>query len=814
MKLKDFLIGWRTLVQQPAYSLSVVLGLSVGLAACLLLLGFVRYSLQYDAHVPDADNVYVVTQRYHVDPKSPLYDVAPMFLRSVAMKTPGVVDATSFFPSRPQTSPLVVSIDNRKLPLQGLYVLPGFADMLGVKALQGNLRLALDQPDSIVVTEATALRLFGTPNALGRTLRADGKTVRVGAVVATPPPNTTIPFESLLGVNSALVDQTVRNEILTGEQGWMGKLLIRVKPGASLPAITDAFQQVVDRTPSIRNQPPETLERLGKRKVMDIGVAPLRQAYFDKEVQGSRVFVAGKRGDPVVVAALAAVAVLILALAAINYINLATVRVLRRQREVAMRKVLGASVGRIVLHFLMESLVVSLVATAIGLLLAWLALPVFAELVNRDLDGLLSPANIGAAILLGVVLGVVTAIYPVWIAVRVLPTQVLAGRPGHESVGGMRFRRVLTVVQIATAMAFAAMTTAIAWQTEFAMRTSPGFDPTPFLIVDLPAPVRYSAPARAFLTALAAQPGVEGVALSEDPIGRLDNAWTRELRREGGVGAGMEMKGVSANFFELYGIEARGGRLFQAALDKEDDPVPVVLNALATRDLGFASPEAAIGQTVLFTDYDKKIIRKRVIGIAPDLHFHSLREAPRPTAYELWTASTALSVRTAGSLAQLEHVARELWPKYFPDAIMKTHRAKDILAVNYADDARLAKLLAIATGITLLIAAFGTYVLSANTVHRRAREIVLRKLHGAGRPDIAMLVVREIGALTLIAAVIALPLAAMGINRYLSTYVLRAPIGYWTLGLALTLTVIVALIAVTRHTWIAMRMAPVEALRT
>ena len=814
MKLKDLRIGWRTLIQQPANSLSVILGLSIGLAACLLLLGFVKYSLDYDSHVPDVDNVYVVTQRYHVDPKSPLYDVAPMFLRSVATNTPGVMDATSFFPSRPQTAPLVINIDDRKLQLQGLYVLPGFANMLGLKAQQGNLRVALDQPDSIVLTEASAVRLFGTPNALGRTMRAEGKVVRVGAVVAAPPANTTIPFDSLLGVNSALMDKTVRNEILTGEQGWMGKLLIRVKPGASLAAITGAFQQVVDRTPSIQNQPPETLDRLGKRKVMDLGLTPLRRAYFDKEVEGSRVFVAGKRGDPVVVAGLAAIGVLILGLAAINYVNLATVRVLRRQREVAMRKVLGASVGRIVLHFLMESLALSLVATAIGLLLAWLALPIFSELVNRDLSGMLSPANIVAAMSLGVALGVLTAIYPAWIAVRVLPTQVLAGRPGTESAGGMRFRRILTVVQVATAMGFAAVTAAIAWQTEFAMRSSPGFDPAPFLIVDLPAPVRYSDPARAFITALKAQRGIEGVALSEDPVGRLDNAWTRELRREGGAGAGMDMKGVSANFFELYGIQPRTGRLFQAALDQEDDPVPVVLNAAATRDLGFVSPESALGQIVLFTDYENKIVRKRVLGIAPDLHFHSLREAPRATAYELWTASTTLSVRTSGSPAEAEKIVRELWLKYFPDAIMKTHRARDILAVNYADDARLARLLAIATCITLLIAAFGTYVLSANTVQRRAGEIVLRKLHGAGRPAIARLVMREIGMLTLIAAVIGLPLAALGIRRYLSTYVVQAPIGYWTLGLALTVTMVVALVAISRHTWIAMRMAPVEALRT
>jgi ABC-type antimicrobial peptide transport system permease subunit len=141
------------------------------------------------------------------------------------------------------------------------------------------------------------------------------------------------------------------------------------------------------------------------------------------------------------------------------------------------------------------------------------------------------------------------------------------------------------------------------------------------------------------------------------------------------------------------------------------------------------------------------------------------------------------------------------------------HRAGDILAANYADDARLAKLLAIATGIALAIAAFGTYVLSAHTVQRRAKEIVMRKLHGARRRHIGLLVVREIGNLTLIASAVALPLAAVAIERYLATYVEHAPVGYWTLLSALASTFAVSLIAVARHAWIAMRMMPAEALR-
>ncbi|KQN78055.1 cell division protein FtsX [Duganella sp. Leaf61] len=813
MKLQDFRIGWRTLLHEPGYSLVVILGLAVGLCTCILLLGYVRYSLQYDAHVPNADQMVVVTQRYNVDPQSPLHDVAPAFLRQTALATPGVVDATVFFPSRPETTPLVVRIGEHRHHLQGLLVLPGFADMLGLQAVQGDLHQALAQPDAVVLTQATAQRLFGTTDAVGRTMQAEGKTVRVGAVVRTPPPTTTIPFDSLLGANSTLTDPMVRDELLTGQQGWMGKVLLRVTSEAALPAIVAALQQAVDRAPSLRNVPPETLARLGTRKIMDIGVTPLRHAYFDHQVQGNRVFKPGSRANPAVVAALAAIALLVLALAAINYVNLATIRVLRRQREVAVRKVLGASARRLVLHFVVESVAVSVMATVLGLVLAWLALPQFSLLMNRDLDGLLSLPHIAAALALGALLGVATALYPAWIALRVLPTQVLAERGDSESMAGMRWRRALTIGQVAIAMGFVSVTAAVAWQTAFALRASPGFDPAPFVIVDLPAPVRDSAPARAFMTALAAQPGVQGIVISEDPVGRLDQAWTRELRREGGPGAGMEMKGVSANFFELYRIAPEAGRLFQTALDKEDDPVPVVLNAIATRDLGFASPQAAVGQVVLFTGFDGKVVRKRVVGIAPDLHFHTLREAPRATAYELWTAGVALSVRASAPAAQVEALVRDLWPRYFPDAIMHTERAGAILAANYADESRLSTLLVIATAIALAIAAFGTYVLSATTVQRRAREIVLRKLHGARSGDIALLVVRDTGVLVLVAAIVGLPLAALAIQRYLAGYVAHAPGGYWTLLLSLAMTVMVALLAIARQARVAMRMAPADALR-
>ncbi|TFW29473.1 FtsX-like permease family protein [Duganella callida] len=809
----DLRIGWRTLIQEPAYTLASILSLSIGLAASLLLFGFVRYSFSYDAHLPQVDQLYVVTQHYNVDPRRPKYEVGPLFLRTVAINTSGVTGATSYLPLRPELRPLIARVDGRLLTLSGLAVLPGFDTMLGLQALQGNVRAALEHPDSLVVTESGARRLFGSADVLGRALQADGKTVRVGAVVRTPPGNSTISFEMLAGVNSALVEPMIRSEMLTGEQGWMGKLLIRVAPGASLPTIRQALQQAVDRTPSLQHYPPETRALLGERRAIDIGLSPLRDAYFDDAVENSRVALAGPRASRTVVVALGTVALAILALAAINYINLATVRVLRRQREIAMRKVLGADAGRVAGQFLAESLLVALAATALGLMLAWLALPVFAQLVNRELEGLLTPSNIAAALALGASLGAVTALSPIWIALHVHPGQVLAGRPDTESLLAMRWRRALTALQAAVAMCLTGFTIAIAWQTEYAMRASPGFDPAPLLVVGLPEPVKFSDRARGLMTALAARPGVAGVAISEDPVGKLDMAWSRELKRPGGAAAAMDMKSVSAAFFALYRIKPLAGRLFDPRIDREDDAEPVILNAIAARALGFATPQAALGETVLFTGYDDKVIRKRVIGIAPDLRFRTLRAAPVATAYELWTAGVTLSIRVNGDPAPVADAVRKLWPRYFPDHILKLERADAILAANYADDARMVRLLAAASLVAMLIAAFGTYSLSANTVQRRAREIILRKLHGARRTDIGLLILRETGILTLTAAAIGLPIAALLIDRYFASFVEHAPVGYWTLLLALGLSLFSGLVAATRHALIAMRLMPEAVLR-
>jgi putative ABC transport system permease protein len=356
---------------------------------------------------------------------------------------------------------------------------------------------------------------------------------------------------------------------------------------------------------------------------------------------------------------------------------------------------------------------------------------------------------------------------------------------------------------------------AVTLQTRHAMHAPLGFDPSPLLVAQLPVGMsaQYTDQARGLREALAQQPTIAGVAASNDAPGRNREVWASDFRREGGDQVFLEIKAVSVNFFELHGIAPVAGRLFKSS-DKEDESSsPLILNAEAARVLGYKSPELAVGTHMQVRGMQLTMQDHVVLGIAPPIRFNSLREAPRPVVYIATSAGATLIVKARGSLAEAERTLRELWPKHLTNAVPKIQPSREIFAESYDDDARLARLLALSTLIAMLIAAGGAYVLAADAVQRRTREIALRKLFGARRRHIGSLVARELGAMVLVAAVIALPLAALAIARYLAPFSDHAPLAYAALVVALLVAVTVVAVAAARQSWRAMSMRPSAALR-
>ena len=797
MTPRDFRIGWRLLLREPGFSLVTVLGMALACAACFLLLGYVQYCFSYDRHVPDAERVVQLKQRINWFPRPDWEARAMLPLRRVALDS-GMVEQASI--AVRLRAPVRAGEQLHDVTL--LAVDPAFATIFGVVPLAGDVTAALTRPDALAVTRETAFRLFGTATGiLDRTVQVSGETLRVAAVLPDLPANATTRWDALTGPVSRA--RPVAERTLTPD--WTrGGIFLKLKAQADTGQLAALLQKAMDASPMEQRARSGLMGKsLQGRSGTEIGVLALPDAYFDPDLAASRAGDSyGKRSS---VLGLAGVALLILLLAVTNYVNLATVRAQQRQRESGLRKLLGASAPRMAAQFLAESVLVAMLATVLGMMLAWLLLPTFAGLVDRTLEGFFAPARIALALLAALLTGMLAGTWPALVALRVRPAAALAGRDNSETAGGLWLRRTLTALQFATAIALGGMAIAVAWQTRFASHADPGFDPRQLVTIDVPRDAR-AADATAFAQAVRRLPLAGGAALSNEAVGRDGSKIVQRFRTRDGRDLRLEIKPVSPEFFQVYGIRPQFGRLFDAGSDRPDGDA-LVLNAAAATALGYATPQAAVGQTP-FTE------RGTVVGIAPAIRHNDLRRQTEPVVYVLWSEDYGvLTLRTVAGMEEVEQALAPLWQRYFPDRIMAAQPAAALFAATYQEDARLARMLGTASVLAVALAAFGIYVLAAYSVQRNRRQIVLRKLHGAGRGAIARLLGREFAALLAAGALLGLPLAWLAIERYLAGFVERAPLGQWPLIVATLLAALVALLATARHALAALRLPPAGALR-
>lgn len=795
--LRDFRIGWRLLLRHPLSTAFELLGLAAGFAVYFVLLAFVQYSFSYDRDVPQREQVYVIKHRLNFIPQPQWLEYTPFALRDVALNSGLPLQASAWWPTE-----AAMTQDGVVHMVDITAVDPAFEQIAGLRAVEGDLRQALMRPDGVALTRQAALQWFGSASALGRSAVISGQTLQVRAILPDRPSNSTMPFGALVGTGSALWTEQERRQVLSNWMGINGR--IYVKTSVAPPTLQAALQAAIDTAPWASLATPEMKAALGGRKMVDIALGPLADAYFDRSV--ANTMGSGPRGDMRMVLALGAAGLLILLLTVVNYINLATVRAVRRQREIAVRRVMGATTRQLLTQFMAEAMLLSIAAATLGVLLAWLLLPMASGLLQRPLESVFTPAAIAACLAFGAVVGATAGLYPGWLARGVNMRASLAQRSG-ETAGGAWLRRVLTAVQFSAAIGMGSVALAMLWQTQFAAAASPGFDPSPLLVIDSPIALDQP-PAEALHDALAQLPGVAAVADSRNVPGRDNHTGTRAsqtVRHADGSSVAMPVQMVGADFFKVYGVPALAGRTFDAR-EKQTGEESVVLNPAALTALGFASAQQALGQRISGTQL-------RVVGVVPDLRWDTLREPVRPLMYQVRRDSGLFTLRLSGARETVEPAIAAVWQRYFPAQPAVIRSAASYYTLAYADDVRLAQLLACATLVVLSLAAFGMYVLAAHSVQQRAREIVLRKLHGAGRMAIAALVGREFLLLIATAALVALPPAWLAIARYQAPFAERAPLGAWAPPIALMLALLVVAAATARHTWSAMRMAPVQALR-
>ncbi len=793
---------YRSLTRHRLFALLNIGGLALGIAVFLVLFLYVRFETGYDRAIPGADKLYLVQERYFMPgyPEEASPYTMGAYLDHLRADYPNVV-GTRYWEQN-ATVRQGSNVTDEHLTV----VDPNYFSLLRFPAISGDPSKALADPNTAVITQAIAKKYFGTEPATGRSLTitiGDSKeyTYRVGAVIADMRKDVSYPADIFV----PLVRARFANDWFDHWGSTSLLTLLRFPDDAAAKAFEGE------------------LARFAERRVFPDG--NIRKGQWQQTL---RPLVDNHLYDPAdrtAVTTLGIVGVLTLLIAIVNYVNLATARSGLRAREVAVRKVLGGTRSVLLRQFMLEAVATVALAALIGLALAELALP----LVNAVGGMTLSIAYFGAGsvlpplALMVLVVGVIAGIYPAIVLTRFRPATVLASAraPGGGRAGA-RLRSALVVGQFAIAIAFGISTATMLSQAAHVRAADLGFQRDGLFILSKYAWVDDSQKP-AVLRAFAALPGVVAVTSGQNAPGSQMTTNNSTIYRAGldrDRGRSIMDVVVGDDYFRTFGARLIAGRLFDAAHPADDTalrqkgsktPYNVVINRTAAADLGFASPAAAIGQSL---DGNGAMT---VIGVVDDLRFRGPRMPVGGVEYRYTSkpfSSPLATIRYQGDPARFRDLAEATWKRMVPTVPFKGRSVEENLYKEYYQrDTQRANLFTIGAVLAVMIGCIGLYGLAAFDTARRIKEIGIRKTLGASTSDVLRLLIGQFMRPVVLANVIAWPIAFVAMRRWLGGFddrIALSPLVF--LGVALV-AVVIATATIFAQAWRVARAEPARALR-
>lgn len=791
---------YRSVARHRLYAAINVLGLALGVAVFLVLMLVVHFQTSFEAWIPHADQIYLIRTN---DPILGGWHPGTMgaLLDELRGDYPQIVGTRV-------GGDLATVRQGATITLEQLtWVDPSFFEVFDLPLIAGDRTQALQAPDEMVIAQSKARRYFGAANPIGQrlTLSLDKKvrTYRVVGVIKDPPPATDFNFDFLIRLEEPTPEENPR------WRQWRSCCIatyLRFATPREAKALGDGFESLIER-----HAGPSIYSAMHTKVVLRL--TPLLKMHLIVP------------RDEAIVAVIAAVAVLTLLLAAVNYVNLATARASMRAKEVALRKVMGATRPGLIGQFVGESVVVALCGALMGLALCELVLPLFnaALGVTLKLDYLGDPWLAGMMAFVVLVVGVGAGAYPAFVLSRFQPASVLASArsPGGGRAGS-RLREALVILQFAIAIAFTIGMGVIVSQAAYLHRADLGFRRQGLIQVDSFPHQDLTPEQRAsLLTAWRAEPGVVAA-------GQADSAPAYNLRRmetfkrPGAPDNGpiVDFASIGPNFLQTYGARLLAGRLpdpsraadFSTSLDDAASSINIVLNARAVRVLGFRSPRDAVGQTL-----EKQDKRFTVIGVVSDMRFRSPREKLAPIYY--WSFSGPIDggeavVRYAGvdTDVLMARMAAD-WRRIVPTEpfLAKTMVAE--LEPYYRTDEQVSRMLTLAAVLAVMIGCIGLYGLASFNTAQRVREIGIRKTLGASSRDILRLLMGQFLRPVMLANLAAWPLAYLALRAYLLGFDQRVVLtpAYFVVPSVMTLAI--AAVTVAGQALFVARAPPAKALR-
>ncbi len=799
--LKNYLLtAWRHFVNNRLFSVINVFGLSVGLMSCVLILMYVRDEVSYDRWLTEADTLVRLHTAFVPSDRPPFLTVRSAGKMMEAVK--GFASEEVEAGVRLLQVGTTLIKDDKIFNESVMFADQPFFELFDLPFLYGSAGTSFIKPMDFVITREMALKYYGRSDVVGESLtvcclQGQQIDVQVTGVIKTLPENTHLDIDFLTVLEPSMFDYAPN--LLNTWTSVNTYTYFKLKPGVSVSNLENRILQWLDsKSPFTEMVPegtiPSDMVKLKLMSVPDIHLSAKKDAGSMGDMKAL--------GDIEMVATFVGVAILILLIASINFMNLSTARASHRAREVALRKVMGASRFQVALQFLGEAVAIAVLSLLFALVAVEIFLPYYNQAINRELTLVLSEElpMLLTLVVISVLVGLLSGSYPAIYLSRFLPARILKANQSSEGSGQGNIRSMLVIFQFAASIGLAVCTAVIYSQTMYARNMDVGYSFESKLIVDGLNSTGAMEQQDAIINELSSIPGVKSVVLSSE-VPSQDNENNTGFQRTDGGEPGDELiinyYSAGFGFFEAYDMDLLAGRTFSESFGtdqiediEEDDTriglASIIINESALRALGFSRPEEAIGKLLRADVFGSGTHDLEIIGVSKDVYFRSIKFGIRPSVFLNNPGSLQVATISfeSNDVSRLVSDVEDVWKEMVPMSPVSHQFLDDMIRAQYLEEEQQAKLFAVFSVLAIVIACLGLYGLASFTAERRTKEIGIRKVMGARARDIVTLLVWQFTIPVLIANVLAWPIAWFIMSGWLEGFIYRID-GSYILGACL-----------------------------
>ena len=817
-----FKIALRNFSKHKLFTLINIIGLSIGISSALVIYLIVHFDFTFNQSFTDGDRIYRIVSNYTFSGEEAhnrgVTGALPGAMKSVS----GVAISAPFFTlNQPNVLIPAKSGVPVKFKIQDNVVIADshYFNLFNYNWKAGSAKTALNAPNQVVLTIDQAKKYFPTLSyiqMLGRTVTYDTLTTTVSGIVEALKDNNDFTFHDFISYASITSNKALQDEIRStnwGSTTSASQLFIKLSPNTTVAHIEKQLNELLKK-----NNPPKPSDKGNTR---NFTLQPLSDLHFNG-TYGTFDTGTSRTANKTTLYGLLVIALFLLLLGCINFVNLTTAQATQRAKEIGIRKTMGSSRIQLIIQFLSETFLITLVAVIVSVAIAPVILKLFVDFIPQGIkvDILGHLELIVFLFILTIVVSILSGFYPAVLLSGYKPALVLKNQTAANSnkTRNAVLRKSLTVLQFVIAQFFIMATVLVSKQIYYALHKDLGFKKDAIIVINSPWKNRTASRNQVFMNKLKAIPQIEMIAVGKDAPSSSSSNSTEATYKDGKkeIKINLEEKYGDEKYIEVYKIKLLAGRNLQ----QSDSTKGFLINTTCAKIFGFKNPKDAVGKQINNFNGDT---RMEIIGVVADFYHESLHSPIRPLAIltskernNNGTFHIALKPQSAGGNDWKKAISamESAWKEIYPEDDFEYHFFDENIAKFYDAEQHTSTLLTWATGLSVFISCLGLLGLAMYTTNLRTKEIGVRKVLGASVAQIVTLLSTELVLLIVLAFVLVTPLAWYAMHKWMQGFADRTTISWWIFILSGAGMLLAALCTLSFQTVKAAIANPVKSLRS